>query len=62
MRKALRTSALVLALGCPVLAGEIHNPPVVQPPPQLSTAAGEMHTPPTAFIDALLAMLSAALP
>jgi len=32
MRKAFSVAALVLALGCPVFAGEIHNP-APQPTP-----------------------------
>lgn len=31
MRKMLTTAALLLALSCPALAGEIHNPPAPQP-------------------------------
>jgi hypothetical protein len=34
MRKAFSVAALVLALGCPVFAGEIHNPA-----PQPTTSA-----------------------
>ena len=33
MRKAFSVTVLVLALGCPVFAGEIHNPPAPEPPP-----------------------------
>lgn len=49
MRKTLTTAALLLALCCPVLAGEINAPPAPPPPPQSEprpTAEGEMHTPP----------------
>lgn len=50
MRKALRVSALLLALSCPALAGEIHIPPAPQPPPSVpveeSEAKGDMGTPP----------------
>ena len=35
MRKTLGAYLLVLALGCPVFAGEIHNPEP-QPPPNVS--------------------------
>ena len=31
MRKTLTTAALLLALGCPALAGEVHIPPAPQP-------------------------------
>jgi hypothetical protein len=37
MRKAFSVAALVLALGCPVFAGEIHNPPAPAPPPASAT-------------------------
>jgi len=33
MRKTLTTAALLLALTCPVLAGEIHTPGSPAPPP-----------------------------
>ena len=33
MRKTLTTAALLLALGCPAFAGEVHIPPAPQPPP-----------------------------
>jgi hypothetical protein len=50
MRKTLTTAALLLALSCPTLAGEIHTPPAPTPP-QPATATqeptdGEMLTPP----------------
>jgi len=32
MRKTLGIAALILALHCPALAGEIPNPPAPQPP------------------------------
>ena len=63
MRKTLAMALLVLALGCPSLAGEMHTPPVTQPPqPPQKTAPGDMLTPPAALIDALLSLLSVALP
>ncbi|HZI17019.1 MAG TPA: hypothetical protein VEY09_00340 [Pyrinomonadaceae bacterium] len=34
MRKTLMTAALLLALSCPALAGEIGTPGVTAPPPQ----------------------------
>jgi hypothetical protein len=37
MYKAFSVAALVLALGCPVFAGEIHNPPAPAPPPASAT-------------------------
>lgn len=55
MRKAFSVAALVLALGCPVFAGEIHNPapqstpsatqqtPAIQAPME----AFEIQNPPT---------------
>lgn len=33
MRKILGVTALMLALCCPILGGEIPNPPAPQPPP-----------------------------
>jgi hypothetical protein len=55
MRKTIGVAALMLALCCPTLAGEIPNPPAPQPPPQGSTVEepatddvtlnGEMPTP-----------------
>ena len=63
MRKTLATAALVLALGCPVFAGEMHTPPATQPPqPPQQAAPGDMLTPPAALIDALLSLLTVALP
>lgn len=54
MRIMLTTAALLLALSCPVFAGEMHTPPAPTPP-QPATAVqvptneptlnGEMHTP-----------------
>jgi hypothetical protein len=50
-------------LGCPTVAGEIPNPPVVTPPlPQEEAAPGDMLTPPAALMDALLSLLTVALP
>lgn len=54
MRKILGVAALMLALCCPVLGGEIPNPPAPQPPPSSTleeptdggTVNGEMTTPP----------------
>ena len=37
MRKAFSVAVLMLALGCPVFAGEIHNPPAPAPPPASAT-------------------------
>lgn len=55
MRRTLCALALVLALGCPALAGVIHNPaPTEDPPaapgeiPNPPAASGEMLTPPAA--------------
>ena len=63
MRKTLRASALLLALCCPVFAGDMGCPPVVTPPPATQQAApGDMLTPPAALIDALLSLLTVALP
>lgn len=54
MRKTLTTAALLMALSCPALAGEIHTPGAPTPPPPASAAQeptddatlnGEMHTP-----------------
>lgn len=61
MRKILATVALVLAFGCPALAGEIHIPPVATPPPpqndaQEQTTEGEIHFPLTEFIFSLLTL------
>ena len=42
MRKSLTTAALLLALSCPALAGEIHTTGApTPPPPQPATAAQE---------------------
>lgn len=38
MRKSLTTAALLLALSCTALGGEIHIPPVAPDPPQANTA------------------------
>ena len=59
MRKALAALVLMSVLGCPTLAGEIPNPPVVTPPQE--AAPGDMLTPPAALIDALLSLLTVAL-
>ena len=55
MRKTLTTAALLLALSCPALAGEMGTPGSPVPPPPTSSAVqeptddatlnGEMHTP-----------------
>ena len=53
MRKTLTTAALLLALSCPVFAGEMHTPPAPEPPSASTTQEltegatlnGEMHTP-----------------
>jgi len=37
MRKTLTTAALLLALSCTALGGEIHIPPVAPDPPQANT-------------------------
>lgn len=64
MRKVLRVSALMLALGCSVLAGEIQNPVTPPPPPPQQGQAddGLIPTPPAALIDAVLTLLNIALP
>ena len=63
MRKAVTVLALLLALCGSAFAGDIPNPPVVSPPPQQQqTAPGDMLTPPAALIDALLSLLTVALP
>lgn len=63
MRKTLATAALVLALGCPAFAGEMHTPVATQPPPPAPQQAtpGDMLTPRAALIDALLSLLAVAL-
>ena len=56
MRKTLTTAALLLALGCPVFAGEMHTPPAPEPTPASTTQEpvegatlnGEIHIPPAA--------------
>lgn len=48
MRKSLCAFALVLALGCPALAGVVHTPPAPESPPNASeevTTEREIHTP-----------------
>ena len=49
MQKTLRATALVLALCCPVFAGDISNPSVTQPPPRMAeeepTTAGDIPNP-----------------
>lgn len=45
MRKTLITSALLLALSCPVLAGEMHTPGSPTPPPP-APIIGEIPNPP----------------
>ncbi|HEX8284061.1 MAG TPA: hypothetical protein VF588_11930 [Pyrinomonadaceae bacterium] len=60
MRKTMALAALMLALCCPVMAGEIPNPPAPQPQGstvqepttdgvtlngEMPTPPGEMHTP-----------------
>ena len=62
MRKAVTVLALLLALCGSTLAGDIPNPPVVTPTPQQQTAPGEIPNPPAALIDALLSLLTVALP
>jgi hypothetical protein len=39
MRKTLGVAALMLALCCPALAGEVHIPPAPQPTPASATQA-----------------------
>lgn len=49
MRRTLCALALVLALGCPMLAREIPSPPAPQPPPETSqeaTTDGDITNPP----------------
>lgn len=54
MRKTLTTVALLLALSCTALGGEIHTPPAPAPPPASATQeptdgatlSGIMQTPP----------------
>lgn len=48
MRKTLTAAALVLALGCPALAGEMHTPVVTPPPQPLVSAEQEPTQEPTA--------------
>lgn len=65
MRKTLATALLVLALCGPALAGDMHTPGATQPPslpPPQQAAPGEIPNPPAALIDALLSLLSVALP
>ncbi len=47
MRKTLRASVLMLALYCPALAGEIHNPAPTPMPPAATEekTQGEIHNP-----------------
>ena len=75
MRKTLMTAALLLALNCPVFAGEIHIPPAPASTPASATQEtadgmtlnGEMHTLPgaseslTQTVLALLAVLPSLL-
>lgn len=58
MRKAFSFAVLVLALGCPVFAGEIHNPPpsTIQEP----TTSGEIQNDVTySLTQAVLDLLAA---
>ena len=41
MRKTLTTAALLLALSCPALAGEMHTPGSPTPPPPPTSAVQE---------------------
>ena len=41
MRKTLMTAALLLALSCPVFAGEMHTPPAPAPTPTPAGATQE---------------------
>jgi hypothetical protein len=48
MRKVLRASVLILALGCPTFAGDMGCPTIVSPPTssaQEQSASGEMQFP-----------------
>jgi hypothetical protein len=66
MRKTFRACLLVLALSCPTLAGEIHNP--IQQPPNTAQARaieGEIPNPETtkgAMTDILLSLFQDMLP
>ena len=62
MRKAVTVLALLLALSGSAFAGDIPSPPGVTPPQQQEAAPGDMLTPPAALIDALLSLLTVALP
>jgi hypothetical protein len=60
MRKILTATALLLALGCPALAGEIHNPKP-QPaaaPTQETNADGYM---PNGLTETVLSLLGSVL-
>jgi hypothetical protein len=63
MRKVFCAAVLMMALGCPALAGEIHNP-APQPAKitiQETTAGGEIHNPLT-VAEIMLSLLSGVLP
>lgn len=65
MRKTLAVSALMLALCCPALAGEIPNPPAPQPPDaavqEPTTTDGDSGAANT-FAQIVLAVLASVLP
>ncbi len=69
MRKTLRASILLLALSCPALAGDMHNPLVPPPPEQPTSTSSESNTTSTqaaspdtaAMVEAALTVLQVVL-
>jgi hypothetical protein len=60
MRKMLTTAALLLALSCLALAGEIHNPPAPQPPDATQTQSNTVTT--DSLIQTVLTVIVSVLP
>lgn len=63
MLKSLRAAILLLALACPVLAGDMPSPPAAPPPPQVvheiapgAEDGGDMLTPP--LVELVLTLLT----
>lgn len=56
----LTTAALLLALSCPALAGEIHNPPAPQPPDATQTQSNTVAT--DSLIQTVLTVIVSILP
>jgi len=66
MKKTLTTAALVLALCCPVFAGEIHTPAPAPPPPSIEqqeqTADGHIHNDvPASLTEVVLSVIESVL-